>query len=171
MARQGISMTNRCKFGHGNRRLAPSARGTSSGSNPMAVAALMRICGPQRKRTQRSTKRSEWEGRASRLRRRLSRCRLQEPTVTDGITSPVSGRWHAEKAMEVNLGGRMTSGTKPIALPISSKDGTAGDAPCGVGWAHSIDEVRDSTTLTERRGPTCGQGRSEPMEGAIARKG
>jgi hypothetical protein len=88
-------MANRCEFGHGNRGFARVARGTVSGSNPVAVAALMRT---------------------------------------------------------------MMSGAKPVAPPISPKDETA----------HSIDEVRDSTTLIERRGPTCGQGCSGPMEGAIA---
>ena len=58
-----------------------------------------------------------------------------------------------------------------VVGPISSMSEGAGDAPCGVGWAHIIDDARDSTTLVERRGPTCGQGRPEPMEGAIAREG
>lgn len=146
-------MANRCKFGHGNCGSARAAKGTASGSNLMAVAGLMRICGPQRKRTQCSTERSEWEGRASRLMRRLSRCRLWEPVIVDddGTASPVSRQWHAEKAMEANLGGRVVSSAKLVALPISPRrrDETAGDASCGVGWAHSI----DSTTLTERKGP------------------
>lgn len=162
-------MISRCKFGNGNRGFARLAKGTAGGSNPMAVAARMQICGPQRKRTQCSTERSGWEGRASRHMRRLSRCHL-EPT-DGGIASPVSRRWHAEKVMEANLGGRMVSSAPLVALPISPKDEMAGDAPCGVGWAHSIDEVGENTTLIERRGPTCGQGRSGPTEGAIARKG
>ena len=58
-----------------------------------------------------------------------------------------------------------------VAWPISLTGERVGDAPCGVGWAHSIDEVGDSITLTERRGPTCGCGCSEPMEGAIALTG
>jgi len=171
-------MTCRCEFGNGNCWFARLAKGTVSGSNPMAVAAQMRLCGPQRERTQCSTVRSGWEGRASRLMRRLTRCHLHEPTC-DGIASPVSRRWHAEKAMEGNLGDRMVSsvpmspfcGVGLVAWPISLAGERAGDAPCGVGWAHSIHEVRDSITLMKRRGPTCGRGCSEPMEGAIALTG
>ncbi len=170
-------MTNRCEFGRGNHGLAHVAMGTASGSNPLAVAAQMQIRRPQRERTQRSTERSGRESRAGRLMRRLSwHHRNQEPN-RDGAISPVSRWWHAEKAVEANLGGRTMSGCKgyavahPVAQPISSLSERAGDASRGVGWAHSTDEIGDSITLIERRGPTCGQGRSGPMEGAIPRKG
>jgi hypothetical protein len=107
--------------------------------------------------------------------RRLSRCHLMEP-ANDGVASPVSRRWHAEKAMKDNLGDRIASSVGMLLFcsitlvvwPISSMSEGADDAPCGVGWAHSIHDVRDSITLIERRGPACGQGRSGPMEGAIA---
>jgi hypothetical protein len=62
-------------------------------------------------------------------------------------------------------------GVHPVAQSISSLSERAGDASRGVGWAHSTDDIRDSITLIEGRGPTCGQGRSGPMEGAIPRKG
>jgi len=168
-ARQGISMTCRCEFGRGNYGLAHVAMGTVRVSNSLAVAAQMRIRRPQRKRTRISTVRSVREGRAGSLHAKA----VMVPSLSPcgGTISPVSWWWYAEKAVGGNLGDHTASERvkmRSVARPISPQGETVGEAPCGVRRAHSICDVRDSITLIERRGPTCGRGCSGPMEGAIA---
>ena len=167
-ARQGISMTSRCEFGRGNDGLAHVAMGTASGSNPLVVAAQMRIRGRQRKRTQCSTVRSRKEGRAGLVYAKAITVPSRSPC--DDTASSVS-RWsYAEKAMGGNLGDHAASGrlkVRPVARPINPQGETVGEALRGVRWAHTTREIGDSITPMEGRGPTCGQGRSGPTEGAI----
>jgi hypothetical protein len=170
--------------------------GTGSVSNHLPGAARMQIRRPQRKRTQCSTvslsgRPSQFSSRegyhgvtgteayGSRGSQQLAVVE-SIPTLPrgpllcshGGAASSVS-RWrHAEKAMADNLGGRAASWRaaddgRQVAQPISSSSERAGDAPRGFRWAHSTHDVGDSTTPVEGRGPTCGQGRSGPMEGAI----
>jgi hypothetical protein len=173
-------MTSLCKFGHGNSRLARVVLGTVIGATQWLELPSKQICRRQRKRTQCSTERSEWEGRdccSSAKAITVSASELPVYTLAEAA-SPVS-RWsHAEKAIVPNLGDRPMSRAVIqsdccwmvlVAPPISSLSERVGEASCGVGGASTIDDVKDSTTLTKRRSPACVHDRSEFKDESILR--
>ena len=76
---------------------------------------------------------------------------------------PVFQQWHAAKVIEGNLGGHavsLHSIKSSIASMCRVRDSISAsevntEALHGVGWPHSIDDVEDSTTSSERREPAC----------------
>lgn len=154
-------MTNRCKFGSGNGVLARIARSTVGGVIRWPKLLTMQVCRLQRKRTQCSTERSGREGRAGRHYAKASMMpsSLVTSAHTDGITSPVSRWWHADKAIGSNLGDRMMRVPTirvrtAAAVLISTSEMVQQHASCGVGEVHSIDDAEDNITSEERRGLT-----------------
>jgi len=154
-------MTCQCEFGLGNGGFARVAMGTVSWSNPLSVAVQMQTRRRQRKRTQCSTVRHMKERRAS--RHRAKAIMTPYPKSICGVSSSVSRRSHAGKAIWGNLGDPMTFRVviqrlscllTLAALTISASE-RSGDALWGVGEARSIGEGGDSITLLERRSLTC----------------
>ena len=150
-------MTSQCKFDLGNRGLAQAAMGTVSESNLLSVAARMRTCRRQHKRTQGSTVSANEERRASTVCAKAIMTALQQFTCV--VSSSVSRRSHAGKAIQGNLGEPITSKVLNqqrlvlltlVAAAISFCEGS-GDALWGVGEAHSIGECGDSITPREKR--------------------
>ena len=150
-------MTYQCEFGSDRLCVRPDSNGHSILSNPYAEAARMQIRGPNRKRMRSSTVRLYREGRG---------CRSDPKAVTASAcntsgeaASPVFQQRHAEKAMEVNLGDRILSGTvmeRPVSGTVTvdctiSSGEMCSEAVCEVGQVRSIDETADSITAGERR--------------------
>ena len=164
--------------------LAQIGEGTVSVATRWPKLSSLRIHGPQRERTQCSTvslmggpsQFSSCEGHRGAVsieeeeayRSRGSQWWRPLLYSHGGATSPVSRRWHVEKAVRTNSGDQTAS--RLVALPISESE-RAGDALPGVGWAHSTGDVRDSITLKEGRGPTWMRGCRGRTDESIPRKG
>lgn len=149
-------MTYQCKFGMGNSLFVPLAGNTCT---PVMVCVKLfypQRRRPQRKRTDISTVRLNWEGRT---------CPVWVKAAMEGESSrlfssasPVSCRWHALKAICAKSGDLAASKNmlrerlSRVAYSITFGERDS-DGLQGVGGVRSTDDMKDSITFKEERHP------------------